>query len=889
MSGFSPVILGGNNGAGSNNPVDPKCCDPIAYVIGQETCCIDACIADPSLVISWNEQAGGEWHKTKNVMKAVRNNANYYTGQTVLTDVITYTPYCSYLTGGGGFMPKVTQQNDSKGWAELNLYATHSNIYDVAAPAFLHINFDTSNQLAVQHKLYFGTADASIFANLVNNADRNSIVAIPFQNDGGADIFFVPRSAIAKVNIDGFSECTILVDHITYAMPMEQLYWLKAYKVKFESYFSSSFQMIENYIQFWFANDRVIWTRKITFNHCPEANWTGTATVPTYLNDYLDYIEFYEPVISIDTNNAYDNAGGSTYNLVTYYDPNTKEVKTVVYQMTQQGGAIVWVELSSIPQGLLDCICKKDCGCSTTNNGGSTAKNKHTQGGDSYGEIFAVGSNDDFDVNVLAVGTVVATFSKDADGAITFKKHVVIENDIDVSDLEIKGNKAVMLSIGSENERPTEFKASMIRYNTDINGIECYIESVTDPNNNMGIWSPIVTSNLFNPDTYHKQGGNSYGVEFLAGSQDNYKAGFMSNGLIQFVIQPDGKLKFGGNADAEQSIDMGQIDGGILLPSVYNTSGYPDPTTTNTDGLLIYDKSEKALIISDGTDYYPLVRKSISDFIVIGNDGAIDLKPTSNWANGKVLTTINGEFVIQQPSFVLVTNNTLTGAGTAASPLGVVGGGGGLTTVVHDNTMTGNGTAASPLSVVGGGGGLTTVIHDNTITGNGTAASPLSVVNNPASLIFIKMSLPNDLSFNGGSFLAYWKQYGSNSNLSEFYNRTLWDLSNGQQGSGGISTGNFNTLVLKTNRKYRVSVRLTIQFSVFPSLGDYIELRLNTQNITLVQLTRVILSPNNQSYSIALDSVIVNLNDINIALYISNVFAGNINKTGSEIIIEEVF
>ena len=83
----------------------------------------------------------------------------------------------------------------------------------------------------------------------------------------------------------------------------------------------------------------------------------------------------------------------------------------------------------------------------------------------------------------------------------------------------------------------------------------------------------------------------------------------------------------------------------------------------------------------------------------------------------------------------VASDSSLTGNGTAGSPLSVVGGGGAvdsvngqtgdvvldaddvgaLATVATDATLTGDGTTGSPLSVVGGGGAVTSV---NGQTGN---------------------------------------------------------------------------------------------------------------------------------------------------------------------------
>ena len=61
-----------------------------------------------------------------------------------------------------------------------------------------------------------------------------------------------------------------------------------------------------------------------------------------------------------------------------------------------------------------------------------------------------------------------------------------------------------------------------------------------------------------------------------------------------------------------------------------------------------------------------------------------------------------------------------------------------LQSVATDATLTGDGTSAHPLSVVGGGGGLDVVSHDDTLSGDGTVANPLSVVSPSA-----RVNIPN--------------------------------------------------------------------------------------------------------------------------------------------------
>ena len=62
------------------------------------------------------------------------------------------------------------------------------------------------------------------------------------------------------------------------------------------------------------------------------------------------------------------------------------------------------------------------------------------------------------------------------------------------------------------------------------------------------------------------------------------------------------------------------------------------------------------------------------------------------------------------PSLPLREEGTLTGNGTATSPLSVVSP---YTGVTHDGTLTGNGTPASPLSVAAPAGGSLTVFDAN--------------------------------------------------------------------------------------------------------------------------------------------------------------------------------
>lgn len=213
----------------------------------------------------------------------------------------------------------------------------------------------------------------------------------------------------------------------------------------------------------------------------------------------------------------------------------------------------------------------------------------------------------------------------------------------------------------------------------------------------------------------------------------------------------------------------------------------------------------------------------------------------------------------------VASDSSLTGNGTAGSPLSVVGGGGAvdsvngqtgvvvldaddvgaLATVATDATLTGDGTTGSPLSVVGGGGAVTSVngqtgnvildaddvgalengdnvselvndagylaavSSDATLTGDGTAGSPLSVVssggslsvsdgtttvNNVTSMQFTKansvtdltggaVSVNNDAGGGGGGVATYSKLYLVN-NYTPPNNSTIPMVEKGNGGSG---------------------------------------------------------------------------------------------------------
>jgi hypothetical protein len=88
----------------------------------------------------------------------------------------------------------------------------------------------------------------------------------------------------------------------------------------------------------------------------------------------------------------------------------------------------------------------------------------------------------------------------------------------------------------------------------------------------------------------------------------------------------------------------------------------------------------------------------------------------------------------------IVTDATLTGAGTAASPLHAV-----IPAIVTDATLTGLGTVASPLhAVIPAASALVT---DATLTGLGTAASPLHAV----STAFVGVTVTGPITGNGTS------------------------------------------------------------------------------------------------------------------------------------------
>ncbi|MEZ5003943.1 MAG: hypothetical protein R2730_13020 [Chitinophagales bacterium] len=112
--------------------------------------------------------------------------------------------------------------------------------------------------------------------------------------------------------------------------------------------------------------------------------------------------------------------------------------------------------------------------------------------------------------------------------------------------------------------------------------------------------------------------------------------------------------------------------------------------------------------------------------------------------SGNQLTLSNGGGTITLPSSgsdnwgtqVVATDNTISGNGTAGSPLSVVAGGSGddwgSQSVITDNTLSGAGTVASPLSVVGGGSGDQQTLSFNSANnqlsisnGNSVDLSPL--------------------------------------------------------------------------------------------------------------------------------------------------------------------
>lgn len=92
-------------------------------------------------------------------------------------------------------------------------------------------------------------------------------------------------------------------------------------------------------------------------------------------------------------------------------------------------------------------------------------------------------------------------------------------------------------------------------------------------------------------------------------------------------------------------------------------------------------------------------------------------------------------------------DNTLTGEGTDANPLSVVGGGGGLSTVSHDATLTGDGTVGNPLGVVAGGSGTVTSV--SVATANGVSGSVANPTTTPDITLTLGAITPTSVAASG--------------------------------------------------------------------------------------------------------------------------------------------
>jgi len=104
-------------------------------------------------------------------------------------------------------------------------------------------------------------------------------------------------------------------------------------------------------------------------------------------------------------------------------------------------------------------------------------------------------------------------------------------------------------------------------------------------------------------------------------------------------------------------------------------------------------------------------------------------------------------YAIDEDRYYQVENGVLVAASSSAAQRLKIDNA--LETVAHDNTITGDGTLANPLSVVGGSGGTgRTVVTDNTLEGLGTSASPLS----QAHYIAVSASGTIAFKFNGRGF-----------------------------------------------------------------------------------------------------------------------------------------
>ncbi len=113
--------------------------------------------------------------------------------------------------------------------------------------------------------------------------------------------------------------------------------------------------------------------------------------------------------------------------------------------------------------------------------------------------------------------------------------------------------------------------------------------------------------------------------------------------------------------------------------------------------------------------------------------------------------------------------------------------GSGLSTVVHDATLTGLGTTASPLSVVGGGGGSGTVTSVSITTANGVSGTVATATTTPAITLVLGAITPTSVAASGAVT-------GSNISGTNTGDQTI-TLTGDVTGSG---TGSFVTTLAST-------------------------------------------------------------------------------------------
>lgn len=124
--------------------------------------------------------------------------------------------------------------------------------------------------------------------------------------------------------------------------------------------------------------------------------------------------------------------------------------------------------------------------------------------------------------------------------------------------------------------------------------------------------------------------------------------------------------------------------------------------------------------------------------------------------------------------------------------------GGGLSTVAHDSTLTGDGTPAHPLVVVGGGGtGITSINTDTTAAQTlttGTTGTDFAIVDNGSG--DHKLNLPTASSSNRGALSsADWSTFNNKQGAGNYITALTGDVTASGPGSSATTLATVNSNV----------------------------------------------------------------------------------------------